>query len=144
MSASIAIGSRSFFGDQRARRVGDILTINISIDDSAKVANESKRSRANTEKAGMPSLFGLEAGTLNRVLPAGASAASLVDLSSNTNNDGKGSVDRNEKIDLKVAALVTQSLPNGNLVVRVQNSGPAETGHDREPGLWPGLGCPWP
>jgi len=111
-------GAKAFFKDQRANKVGDILTINISIDDQAKLANESKRSRANTEKAGMPSLFGLEAGTLSRVLPAGASAASLVDLSSDTSNDGKGSVDRNEKIVLKVAALVTQTLPNGNLVIQ--------------------------
>ncbi|WP_372398760.1 flagellar basal body L-ring protein FlgH [Azospirillum sp. HJ39] len=111
-------GAKAFFKDQRAAKVGDILTINISIDDSAKVANESKRSRANSEKAGMPNLFGLEAGTLSRVLPAGASASSLVDLSSDTSNDGKGSVNRNEQIDLKVAALVTQSLPNGNLVIQ--------------------------
>ncbi|MFP5512630.1 MAG: flagellar basal body L-ring protein FlgH [Alphaproteobacteria bacterium] len=111
-------GSKAFFKDQRANKVGDILTINISIDDSAKVANSSKRSRANSEDAGMPSLFGLEGATLSRVLPAGASAANLVDLTSNSSNDGKGSVDRNEQIDLKVAALVTQSLPNGNLVIQ--------------------------
>ena len=111
-------GSKAFFKDQRAAKVGDILTINISISDQAKLSNESKRSRANTEKAGMPNLFGLEGATLSRVLPAGASAANLVDLSSGTNNDGKGSVDRNEKIELKVAALVTQTLPNGNLVIQ--------------------------
>ncbi|MGF7177756.1 flagellar basal body L-ring protein FlgH [Azospirillum doebereinerae] len=111
-------GAKAFFKDQRANKVGDILTVNISIDDQAKLANESKRSRANGEKAGMPNLFGLEVGTLSRVLPAGANASSLVDLSSSTNNDGKGSVDRNEKIVLKVAALVSQSLPNGNLVIQ--------------------------
>lgn len=111
-------GAKAFFKDQRAAKVGDILTINISISDQAKLSNESKRSRANTEKAGMPNLFGLEGDTLNRILPAGASASSLVNLSSDTNNDGKGSVDRNEKIELKVAALVTQTLPNGNLVIQ--------------------------
>ncbi|WP_199230785.1 flagellar basal body L-ring protein FlgH [Azospirillum sp. TSO5] len=111
-------GAKAFFKDQRAAKVGDILTINISIADQAKLSNESKRSRANTEKAGMPSLFGLEGATLSRVLPAGASASSLVDLSSDTSNDGKGSVNRNEQIDLKVAALVVQSLPNGNLVIQ--------------------------
>ncbi|PWC33170.1 flagellar basal body L-ring protein FlgH [Azospirillum sp. TSO35-2] len=111
-------GAKAFFKDQRASKVGDIMTINISINDSAKVADESKRSRANTEAAGMPNLFGLEGATLSRVLPAGASASNLVNLNSNTSNDGKGSVDRNEKIDLKVAALVTQTLPNGNLVIQ--------------------------
>ncbi|SMH60425.1 flagellar basal body L-ring protein FlgH [Azospirillum agricola] len=111
-------GAKAFFKDQRAGKVGDLLTVNISIDDQAKLANESKRSRANGEKAGMPNLFGLEAGTLSRVLPAGASASNLVDLNSSTTNDGKGSVDRNEKIELKVAALITQTLPNGNLVIQ--------------------------
>ncbi|BAI72474.1 flagellar L-ring protein precursor [Azospirillum sp. B510] len=111
-------GAKAFFKDQRAGKVGDILTINISIADQAKLSNESKRARANTEKAGIPNLFGMEGDTLNRILPTGASATNLVNMNSNTNNDGKGSVDRNEKIELKVAALVTQTLPNGNLVIQ--------------------------
>ncbi|AWK86802.1 flagellar basal body L-ring protein FlgH [Azospirillum thermophilum] len=111
-------GAKAFFKDQRAAKVGDLLTVNIKIDDQAKLANESKRSRANSDKAGMPHLLGIEADTLARVLPNGASATSLVDLSSNTSNDGKGSVDRKEQIELKVAALVTQTLPNGNMVIQ--------------------------
>lgn len=111
-------GAKAFFKDQRAAKVGDLLTVNIKIDDQAKLANESKRSRANSDKAGMPNLLGLETETLSRILPTGANAASLVDLSSTTSNDGKGSVDRKEQIELKVAALVTQTLPNGNLVIQ--------------------------
>lgn len=111
-------GAKAFFKDQRAAKVGDLLTVNIKIDDQAKIANESKRSRANSDKAGMPALLGMETDTLARVLPNGANASSLVDLSSNTSNNGKGSVDRSEQIELKVAALITQTLPNGNLVIQ--------------------------
>lgn len=111
-------GAKAFFKDQRAAKVGDLLTVNIKIDDQAKLANESKRTRANSDKAGMPNLLGLETDTLSRVLPSGANPSSLVDLSSSTSNDGKGSVDRKEQIELKVAALVTQTLPNGNLVIQ--------------------------
>src|SRR5215831_14266316 len=43
------IGSRAFFKDQRARQVGDILTVVVNITDNAVIANETQRSRTNTE-----------------------------------------------------------------------------------------------
>ena len=39
------VGARAFFNDQRAGRVGDILTVQIDIDDSASTSNSSKSSR---------------------------------------------------------------------------------------------------
>ena len=36
---------------------------------------------------------------------------------SNSSSDGKGSIDRQEQLFTNVAAVVTQVLPNGNLVV---------------------------
>jgi len=109
-------GSRTFFRDQRATRVGDILTVIISIDEKASLENETKRSRANSEDMSATNLFGLES-QLTKVLPEGTSASSLLNTGSNLSNDGKGSIDRSEKIDLKVAATITQVLPNGNLVL---------------------------
>src|ERR1700754_4444856 len=53
-------GSRSFFKDQRAARIGDLLTVRVKIDDKAEIANSTKRSRSNSEKMGVPNLFGLE------------------------------------------------------------------------------------
>lgn len=109
-------GSRAFFRDQRASRVGDILTVVISIDEKAEIANESKRSRTNSEKADMTNLLGLES-QLTKVLPEGVKGDSLLNTGSSTSNNGKGSVDRSEKINLRVAATITQILPNGNLVL---------------------------
>jgi flagellar L-ring protein precursor FlgH len=109
-------GSRAFFRDQRAARVGDILTVLINVEDSAKVNNTTTRSRSNSENAGVNNLFGYES-YLGKVFPDAVDKTKLADLESTSDSEGKGSVDRKETIDLTVAAVVTQVLPNGNLVI---------------------------
>jgi flagellar L-ring protein precursor FlgH len=109
-------GSRAFFKDQRAGEVGDIVTVLIQIEDKAKIANKSTRSRANTEDASVNALLGYES-SLSRVLPEAINPGNLLDIDSATSNLGNGTIDRDETIQLKVAAVVTQVLPNGNLVV---------------------------
>ncbi len=109
-------GSRSFFHDPRASHVGDILTVDISIADAAKISDTTARSRKNSDDANLTNFFGLE-GQLAKALPSGADPTSLVNMGSNTSNLGSGSVDRSEDINLTLAALVTQVLPNGNLVI---------------------------
>jgi flagellar L-ring protein precursor FlgH len=109
-------GGRAFFRDQRASRVGDILTVVVSISDQAQISNETKRSRDNSNSANMTNFFGLES-KLNKVFPNAVSPTSLVDTASSTSNDGKGSIGRQEQIDLRVAATIIQVLPNGNLVL---------------------------
>jgi flagellar L-ring protein precursor FlgH len=109
-------GSRAFFKDQRARRAGDIVTVVIDIDDRARLDNTTERRRDNGETAEIPAFGGLEQRLVD-LLPDGANAAQLVDLSSGSNSRGEGSVDRREDVELTVAAIVTQVLPNGNLVI---------------------------
>jgi flagellar L-ring protein FlgH len=109
-------GGRAFFRDQRACRVGDILTVVVSINDQAQLSNETKRSRANSNTADLTSLMGYET-KLNKILPSNVSPTNLVDTNSATNNNGKGSIGRQEQIDLRIAATIIQVLPNGNLVV---------------------------
>ena len=111
-------GSRAFFRDQRANNVGDILTVNIVIADSAKLNNETKRSRSNSETAGLNSLFGIEQELAGKVLPRTFDPSKAADIASDSSNDGKGSVDRKEEIKLKLAAVVVQRLPNGNLAIQ--------------------------
>ncbi len=109
-------GSRAFFRDQRASRVGDLVTVLITIDDKANISNETKRSRDNSAAADAPAILGYET-KLNQILPQSVDPGNLLSLSSNSANDGAGSVDRQEQINLKVAAVVSQVLPNGNMVI---------------------------
>lgn len=110
-------GSRAFFRDQRANRVGDILTVTIDIDDSAAIDNTTTRTRASGQAAALNALLGYEA-DLSDVLPETIDPANLADFDSSANHSGSGTVDRAEEISLRIAALVTQVLPNGNLVIQ--------------------------
>jgi flagellar L-ring protein precursor FlgH len=110
-------GSRTFFADQRASKVGDILTVVITIDDSAKLANKTTQGRDGSNSAGAPALLGYE-GFADHVFASGANQNSLISTNSKTDQSGTGTVDRSEAVDLRVAAVITQVLPNGNLVLK--------------------------
>ncbi len=105
-------GARTFFNDQRARQVGDILTVSIKISDQAKIRNTTERKRSSGEGANLNNFFGLE-----KHLGKSIDPANLTKLGSTSDNKGEGTVDRSEKVELTVAAVVTQVLPNGNLVI---------------------------
>jgi flagellar L-ring protein precursor FlgH len=108
-------GSRAFFKDQRAAQVGDIVTVVISTADSADVENATQATRNASESMGLPNMFGLES-QIPKIL-AGATAASLVSASSANGNTGAAVLKRNETVALRLAGVITQVLPNGNLVV---------------------------
>jgi flagellar L-ring protein precursor FlgH len=110
-------GARAFFIDQRASRVGDILTVQIDIDDSAKTQNSTSAQRTSGIKAGVPHLLGLES-SLGKILPGGFDPANAVETNSTSSNAGSGSVNRSEKISLTIAAVVSAVLPNGNMVIQ--------------------------
>ena len=109
-------GSRAFLKDQRASEVGDILTVVIEIEDDASISNSTNRSRTAGEDASAASILGYEA-SLAQIFPSAIDPTSLIDLDSSSNTQGAGSVNRDESINLRVAVLVTQVLPNGNLVI---------------------------
>lgn len=118
--ASLWSGSReSLLGDRRAVQRGDILTVVIEIDDQAQITNSTDRSRSASEKMGIPSLFGIPQ-RLDAELPEGASMADAVSGGSSSSYQGDGSVSRKEKLTLRVAATITERMPNG--VLRVQGS----------------------
>ncbi|WP_293676299.1 flagellar basal body L-ring protein FlgH [uncultured Phenylobacterium sp.] len=110
-------GARAFFNDQRASRIGDILTVQIDIDDSAKTTNATASSRTSGLKAGVPHLLGLET-SLGKILPGAYDPANALETNSTTSNAGSGQVNRSEKISLTIAAVVTSVLPNGNMVIQ--------------------------
>ena len=110
-------GSRAFFKDQRAANVGDILTVLVSFDDKAQFNNETQLQRTTNEQDTLPNVFGFES-SLAKALPKSFNPATAVNVTGATNNDGKATINREEQVTLEVAALVTQVLPNGNLVVQ--------------------------
>ena len=107
-------GSRAFFKDQRAHQIGDIMTVKVKITDKAKYENETQRSRANKEDSGITDFIGskLIKNPATSVLPG-----RILTTDSTASSDGKGSIDRKEEITTNVATVVTQVLPNGNLVI---------------------------
>ena len=107
-------GSRSFFKDQRAHQIGDLLTVTVNITDQANFANETQRSRTTTEDSGITAFHGssLLGQRAQSVLPG-----RLLTADSTMGTDGKGTIVRQETLQTNIAAVVTQLLPNGNLVV---------------------------
>lgn len=107
----------SLVGDRRATSRGDILTVVIQIDDSAEMSNTSGRSRSAKESAGIPQLAGIPQ-RLDPKLPEGASMADLVDVDAASNFKGTGNIARRDKLTLRVAATVLDTLPNGVLHIQ--------------------------
>ncbi len=109
-------GARAFFKDLRAKQVGDIVTVQMTLDDSAKLDNKTERDRTDAEKANLTNILGFE-GELTRYLPDGVSAANIANFGNTHATSGDGTIERSESISLTFAAVVTQVLPNGNLVI---------------------------
>lgn len=110
-------GSSGFFKDQRASKVGDIITVNVSAKDGALMENKTEQNRDNNkDSVGVNSLFGYEKYAKD-YFPDSIIPANLVDVQSDHDVSGEGKIDREEKINMTMAAIVTQVLPNGNLVI---------------------------
>ena len=119
-AASLWTGSRqSLLGDRRAGARGDIVTVVIEIDDQASISNSTGRSRTGSENMNVDGFFGVPE-VINAELPEGASLGNAVSTTSSGAFSGNGSVSRNEKLTLRVAATVVETLPNG--VLRIEGS----------------------
>jgi len=105
--------AKGFFKDQRAHLIGDILTVLVTISDKAQIANKTSRTRSSTNSAGLGGLFGAALTSVAPTIPL----ATAIDTNSGIKDTGNGSVNRSEKLQTRVAAVVTQILPNGNLVI---------------------------
>jgi flagellar L-ring protein precursor FlgH len=107
-------GPTGLLGDKRARNLGDLLTVVIEIDDKAEMKNTTDRERSGSEDAGIDAFFGA-----GNILPPGAMKLNpTVGINSGSEFSGSGSIKRNEKLTLRVAATVVQVLPNGQLVIQ--------------------------
>ena len=85
----------------------------ININDQANWQNETQRTRKNSEDSGIDNFFGKgKVPIMNAAVPT-----RIFTADSTSSSDGKGSVARQEAVTTTIAAVVTQVLPNGNLVV---------------------------
>ena len=109
-------GARAFFDDQRAKEVGDILTVSVEITDSAKIENTTTKERTGTEAVGVGALAGI-ASQISKIIPFNVDQSNLIDVESASKHNGTGTVDREEELEVSLAAIVTQILPNGNMVI---------------------------
>ena len=109
-------GSRAFFKDLRATRIGDIVTVLIDVQDSAELNNQTQRARSSNKETQNGALSAIDS-TVQTFFPLAPSLNDLFDGASQSNTQGTGSISRDERITMRVAAVVTQTLPNGNLVV---------------------------
>lgn len=118
--ASLWSGDRqSLLGDRRASQRGDIMTVVIEIDDRAEISNSTDRSRSGSESMALPQFLGLPQ-IIDRQLAGDATLGNGVDASGSSSSSGDGSVRRNERLTLRIAATVVETLPNG--VARIQGS----------------------
>ena len=110
-------GSSGFFKDQRASKVGDIITVNISAKDAATLKNKTEQTRdTNSDTVNVDNFFGYESYGKD-YLPDAVDMGNLVNVTSDHDISGEGKIDRSENINMTMAAIVTQVLPNGNLVI---------------------------
>jgi flagellar L-ring protein FlgH len=99
----------ALFKDARALNVGDIMTVDIQINDKADFDNETDRSRTNST--------GLSWSAAADILGWSPSTTGDLGSDSDSSSNGKGSTTRSEKLTLLVAAVVTGVLENGNLLI---------------------------
>jgi len=107
-------GSRAFFNDQRAHMVGDILTVKVNINDTAEFQDQTQLNRSTTEDSAITNFIG--ANTISNpaksVLPG-----SLLTTNGTSQLNGTGTINRQDQLLTNVAAVVTQVLPNANMVI---------------------------
>jgi flagellar L-ring protein FlgH len=107
-------GSRAFFNDQRAHQIGDILTVKVNINDTAQFQDQTQLNRTTTEDTEISNFLGASGlnPTVKNFLPG-----SVLTASGNSQMNGQGTINRNDQLLTNVAAVVTQLLPNGNMVI---------------------------
>lgn len=110
-------GATGFFKDQRAKHVGDILTVNVQItNDMLEFSSKTERKKNNNQTANLARFFGYEA-SLGNLFPAEVDPSDLINLSNTPNYTGDGKTTRTEKMQFKMATTIMQILPNGNYVI---------------------------
>ena len=114
-------GSRAFLKDQRASQVGDILTVVMTFSgEGGSLAGTNTRTRTTAETDGATNLLGFENNIWQRLpgVQGTITPATLLGINGTTNQVGNGTTTRTDTVTSRLAAVVIQVLPNGNLVIQ--------------------------
>ena len=112
----VAVRREGLFKDHRAKEIGDILTVKLSLADSATLENKTERDRDDREDRDLAQLAGLPQKLIKNHL-TGANPADLVNFGGTSATNGDGTIERKETVALTFAAVITQILPNGAMVI---------------------------
>lgn len=107
-------GARSFL---RSHRVGDIISVVMTVQDQAKFDNSTKQARKDTGSMSLSNIFGVEK-FVNQVIPNTSTASTLLNTTGGNSYAGNGQIDRKEQISSSMAAIVVRILPSGNLIIK--------------------------
>lgn len=110
-------GARAFFRDGRASRVGDILKVTVRINDKLQFINQTEGKRTTQDSAAAPATLGLVDRALSTLPALETNPSNLLGVTGNMDIKGTGTVNRQDVVTTQVAAIVTQMLPNGNMVI---------------------------
>ncbi|MEM7542720.1 MAG: flagellar basal body L-ring protein FlgH [Pseudomonadota bacterium] len=111
----------AWFGDLKARRVGDVLTIQLSEATTASKSAETSLTRNQSSTITNPTLLGATPQFgLPGVLPLSNTDNNTLESSLSSDNDfsGESEADQSNSLTGQIAVTVAEVLPNGNLVVR--------------------------
>ncbi len=109
---------RGFFNDLRARRVGDLVTVNIVETSKATKKATTTTGRDSSINAGISNLLGYEAKLSKIGVPGNFSNETMLKASMTNDFDGSGETTRDESMTAAITARVVEVTPNGNLVIK--------------------------
>jgi len=104
------VGERPMIADKRAAYEGDILTIVVSESMAASNSQTTKSSRASSISDAVSSFVYPGLGAHKGVMPS-------IGVTGSSSNSGGGDISNNQSLISRAAVLVTDVLPNGNLVI---------------------------
>ncbi|KEA64325.1 Flagellar L-ring protein FlgH [Marinobacterium lacunae] len=105
-----AATAMNLYGDGRAYRVGDIITVELEESTQSSKSNSTSVDKSGSTSVGNGSIFGQDLSVLGNPLSAS--------LSSSNQFDGEGTSDMSNSLSGNITVTVHEVRPNGNLLVR--------------------------
>ncbi len=113
--------SENLFSDEKARQVGDIVTIVVQEQATSQYSSSLKTQASSSMSAGLSTLLGFQNRILNRFKTLGGKDASkngILDTTSSNQYQGSGQNQVNNKLIATITARVVKVLPNHKLFIR--------------------------